>query len=242
MRSHLLRSASIALAIAFAAKAAQATTLQASPVLVEMTPGTATTTLTVRNTGSAPFDVQTRVFRWVQEGGTESLDEEATDVVTSPPMTTLQPGTSYSVRVVRTDRAPVAQEQAFRVFVDQVPNLENQRSGTVALVTRHSIPVFVMPADAPPPKVDFTVSSRNGRLVISATNQGGRRLRLAQVAVTLPGGKKVSFGNGLMGYSLAGGTMSWQSPTGGHSVAPGQKVSISAMSDLGPINVQANTR
>jgi fimbrial chaperone protein len=241
MRSLMIFSAMTIMATLLPSGAAQATALQASPILVEMTPSTATSTLTVRNTGPTPFEVQTRVFRWVQENGKESLEEEATEVVTSPPMTTLQPGMSYSVRVVRTDRAPIQQEQAFRVFVDQLPNFETQRSGTVALVTRHSIPIFVMPAEAAPPKVDFSISSRNGRLVLSATNTGGRRLRLAQVSVTLPGGKKVSFGNGLLGYALAGGTMDWISPTGGHSIAAGQTVTINAMSDLGPVNVQAKS-
>ncbi len=213
---------------------AQAASLQASPVLIELRQDSPSATVQIRNTGQAPIGVQTRVFRWTQENGQENL-EETDDITASPPMTTLQPGTTYSVRLVRVNREPVAQEQAYRVLVDELPDPNRQQSGTIAMVVRHSIPVFLLAEEGKPAQVSWAVGTRNGRLVLRATNAGDRRVRLANVSVQVPGGGKVSFGNGLLGYALAGSTMEWLSPGRGS----GSGGTITATTDRGPLSGQA---
>lgn len=219
-----------------------ANSLQASPVLIELNGRSPSSAVNVRNTGRTSFEVQTRVFRWVQEGGEERL-EETEAVVTSPPITTLDPGATYSVRVIRVDKSQPAKEEAYRVLVDQLPDESRLRSGTVALVMRHSIPVFVTPENAGGPQVRWSLGTEGGRLVLQATNSGGRRLRLSQVSVSLPGGKKVSFGNGLLGYVHAGSTMRWVAPAAAGKVGSAASGgTVSATTDLGTINVKAAGR
>lgn len=227
--------AMLAASVALPALAANTAALQASPVLIEMTDKAPSAVVTVRNTGAAPIDVQTRVMRWTQSGGQESL-EEASDVVASPPMIRVTPGANYAVRVVRSGRGAVQGEQAYRVFVDQLPDPEAQRNGTVALVMRHSIPVFIGNGGAGQPQVQFTLGSRNGKLTLRATNSGTRRLRLSAVSLTLGNGKKVSFGNGLLGYVLAGATMEWPSTV----PAAGGSATLNATTDLGPLTAEAH--
>ena len=75
------------------------------------------------------------------------------------------------------------------------------------------------------------------RLAVRVTNAGGRRVRLSRMRVADRGGNMTSFGDGLVGYALAGSTMSWSRPvprgfTGGSA-------SISAQGDTGPINASA---
>ncbi len=235
----VFRAMLAATTLGFASTSASAASLQAAPVLIEMRADAPSATIAIRNTGTAPFAAQTRVFRWKQAGGKETL-EETGDVVTSPPITTLEPGASYSIRVVRVSKQPLAKEEAFRVLVDQLPDAANQRSGTVALVMRHSIPVFLMPPAASGPKLSWSVATRNGRLVLRAQNSGDRRVRLSQVSVKLANGKTISFGNGLLGYALAGSTMEWLSPgtVDGASVGAGGR--ITATTELGPIDTSAS--
>lgn len=221
---------------------AHANSLQASPVLIELNGASPSSAVNVRNTGKTPFEVQTRVFRWVQEGGDERL-EETEAVVTSPPITTLDPGTTYSVRVIRVDKSQPVKEEAYRVLVDQLPDESGMRSGTVALVMRHSIPVFVTPENVNGPQVRWSLSTEKGRLVLHATNNGGRRLRLSQVSVSLSGGKKVSFGNGLLGYVHAGSTMRWIAPAAAGQVGGvASGGTVNATTDLGTIHVKAAGR
>lgn len=218
-------------------RGAQAAALQASPVLVELQANSPSATVQIRNTGQAPINVQTRVYRWTQADGQESLDDTE-ELTASPPLTTLQPGMSYSVRLVRINRAPITEEQAFRVLVDELPDPNRQQSGTIAMVVRHAIPVFLMPADAKGGQISWSVGTRNGRLVLRATNTGDRRVRLSSVSVKLPGGQTVNFGNGLLGYALAGSTMEWLSP-GRVSGAAGAGATVSATTERGSLSGQA---
>src|SRR5215472_2555055 len=65
-----------------------AASLQVAPVLVEVAAPGAASTLKLRNEGSAPINVQIRVFRWSQTNGEEKL-EPTGDVVASPPLAKL---------------------------------------------------------------------------------------------------------------------------------------------------------
>jgi fimbrial chaperone protein len=238
MTKNILCATLAATIAVIAGSAARAASLQAAPVLLEMKADAPSSTISIRNTGTTPFAAQTRVFRWKQAGGKETM-EETNDVVTSPPITTLQPGASYSIRVVRTSKQPLPREEAFRVLVDQLPDSATQRSGTVALVMRHSIPVFLMPPAVDGPKINWSVASRNGRLMLRAQNTGDRRVRLSQVSVKLAGGRTISFGNGLLGYALAGSTMEWLSPGAVDSAAIGAGARIIATTEQGAVDVSA---
>ena len=74
--------------------------LRVEPVLLEMTSPSAAGTLKLRNDEDSEVTIQTRVLRWSQTGGKETL-EPTTDVVASPPAVKLAPGADYVVRVVR---------------------------------------------------------------------------------------------------------------------------------------------
>lgn len=238
---YTLRALAGALALACAgasaalAQASSPASLQASPVLIEMTDKAPSAVVTIRNTGSNPIEVQTRVMRWTQSEGQETL-EEADEVIASPPMTTLKAGSNYAVRIVRTAKGPVEAEEAYRVFVDQLPDTDGQRSGTIALVMRHSIPVFLGTGQSGQPKVTWQLGSRNGKLTLRATNSGTRRLRLANVSVKLADGRKIGFGNGLLGYVLAGSTMEWSS----NVAASRGSGTVSATTDLGALTAEAH--
>lgn len=71
-----------------------------------------------------------------------------------------------------------------------------------------------------------------------ARNEGGRRLRIAKLRVKDGAGRVVSFGDGLAGYVLAGATMRFVAPGGAPSL--GGRASISAETDLGPLNASAS--
>jgi fimbrial chaperone protein len=219
-----------------AALPAGAGSLQVAPVLIEVKAPGATSTLTVRNEGPRPLDAQVRIFKWRQADGEDVL-EPSDAVVASPPTVTLPSRVDYSVRVVRTSRQPVDEEEAYRLVVDELPDASREKAGTVALVVRHSIPVFFMPQEASPPKLTWSVQAQGGRVTVTVRNDGGRRIRVARLRVRDGQGRTVSFGDGLLGYALAGSTMRWTRP------APrgfgGGLATISAQGDIGPIDAKA---
>lgn len=225
-------------ALLFGVVQVRADSLQVQPALVDVLAPGAASTITLRNEGSTPSNVQIRVFRWSQVNGEESL-QPTEDVVASPPAVTLLPGTDYVARIVRVAKRPVAPEEAYRMLVDELPDAGRAKTGTVKLLVRHSIPVFFGSPKRTPPAVDWTVSKQDGRLIVSARNRGGMRLRISALSLRDAGGHKISFGRGLVGYALGQSTMRWVAPVSGRKFAAKGSVSISAQGNDGEINAVA---
>ena len=221
-----------------AASPAIAGPLQVEPVLVEVaTPGAAST-ITLRSDGSAPVDAQIRVFRWSQTNGEERL-EPTDEVVASPPAVSLKGGSPHVVRIVRVKKAPIVREESYRLVVDQLPNLAQQRSGTVNMILRHSIPVFFKPQSTTSPSVAWSVGLAAGKLALTARNTGERRLRISALEIRDSSSRTIAATRGLVGYVLGGSTMRWMLPAGQRDLAQGGRVSIIAQGDTGPIHASA---
>ncbi|BDA85918.1 hypothetical protein Sa4125_34600 [Aureimonas sp. SA4125] len=128
------------LSLLMAAGSTQASSLRVSPVGLTINPGTATSTIRVWNNDKRPLGVQVRVFRSKTVAGEEWL-EPTRDVVASPPITTLSPGGENLVRIVRITKTPVGTEERYRLLVDELPDPNRRKAGTINVLVRHSIPV-----------------------------------------------------------------------------------------------------
>jgi fimbrial chaperone protein len=119
---------------------AEASSLRVAPISLKLAAQEPSGVVRVWNDGAEPVQVQVRVFRWRVVNGQDVL-EPTTDVVASPPMTTLVPGAENLIRVVRVSKRPLAEKEAYRLLVDELPNPAKQRAGTVTVLVRHAIPV-----------------------------------------------------------------------------------------------------
>lgn len=214
--------------------AAQAATLRVSPVLLDVRAPQQATSLRVWNDGASAVSVQVRIYRWVQRDGADVL-EPTRDVVVSPPIATLQPGEENLVRVVRVSGAPVRAEESYRVLVDELPDPAAVRPGTVALVLRHSIPVFFGDAETQA-AVSWRATPEAGGVRLIAANSGGRRLRIANLKLTA-GGATLGERQGLVGYVLSGASAEFMIPLGrGGDAGP---ITVTAESETGRFDAVA---
>lgn len=225
-------------AVAALSGGAPAAQLRVEPVLLEMNAPAAAGSLTLRNDEDADVVVQTRVMRWSQADGKETL-EPTVDVVASPPTVKLAPGADYVVRVVRVSKRPVRGEESYRVIVDQLPNVRRQQARAVDLLIRHSIPVFFRNPQLTASSVAWSLGYDGDKLVIVASNSGEERLRIASLRLRDAAGTTVSFGNGLVGYALGRSSMSWVAPGHPRGFGVSGSVSITAETDKGPIHAMA---
>ncbi len=198
-----------ALVAALALPHAHAASLQVAPTSLQLGARQNAEALWISNSGTAPVDVQARVFRWTQRNGRDEL-EPTTDLVVSPPMQALAAGQQQLIRVVRAvPQAPAAQ-LSYRVIVDEVPKLDPTRQG-MQFVLRYSLPVFVQPEDgaATTPDLQATVvTPPDGKPVLEVHNRGTGYAQLADLAVGTPDRPQI-FQPGLVGYVLGGQTMRW---------------------------------
>jgi fimbrial chaperone protein len=197
----------LALALSLSAALAQpatAASLRISPIGIDMPASQRAASMTLVNTGADPVSLQLRIFKWIQANGEEVL-EPATDMLVSPPATTIPPGASYTVRIARESNAPVQSELSYRVFIDELPKPVDPRTvgQGVSMVLRTSLPVFVVDSKAFA-KLEWKVWQDTSGLHVDATNSGQRHAKITGLTVSPEGGAPLVFGAGLNGYVLAG--------------------------------------
>ena len=212
---------------------ARAASLSVSPILVEVGGAASTATVTLRNREARPINAQVRIFRWTQDLGQDQLVPTA-DVVASPPIVTIAAGEDYTVRVRRIAGSEPAGEEAYRVVVDELPNPNRQRNGTVAVVLRYLIPTFFMSEDASQPRLKWSLTSAEDSVVLRARNEGDKRIQILDLAIR-SSARTTWVGKGLAGYVLGHSDRVWTVPV--KTVRPGGSVVV-ARSDHGPINAR----
>ena len=210
---------------------AEAGSLTVSPITVDVVTPATTATVTARNGESRPLAAQIRVFRWTQVDGQDRLDPTE-DIVASPPVVTINGGADYVVRLERTAGREIAGEEAYRVIVDELPNPNRQRNGSVALVLRYLLPAFFFSADATQPKLVWSLAHRGGATLLQAANSGDKRIQIVDLKLG-DANRGLMVGKGLAGYVLGHSTRSWVVPAGSGLT---NAAVVSATSDHGPIH------
>lgn len=218
---------------------ARATSLQISPVLVDLTGEASAEKVTVRNLGDKPINAQIRVFKWTQKAGRDVL-EPTRDVVASPPIASIAANGEQVVRIVRVDKSPLSSEVSYRLLVDQIPEQSKPTHSAVNFMMRYSVPVFFSPAHQRSPELTWSLEQRNGVVTLTASNSGTRRVRIAELGLSSQSGTTVASRKGLVGYVLGKSTASWD--LSGVNLPRGAAVSITAQGDDGPIKGTATAR
>ena len=235
------RTRAISLAVAAGCTATASPLLagafRVAPINVEVRAGTSASALTIQNLSQQPMTIQLRVFRWRQVGGVESL-EPSSDVIASPPLTSIAPGQNHVVRIVRVSGGDVTSEESYRLWVDEVPDPRNSRPGEVNLLLRQSIPVFFESRSTTLPILRLAIERRGDTFDLVLANSGSRRERISDLRVVDAGGVQLDARAGLLGYVLAGSSMRWT--LGAH---PNVRwpLTIDAVSEHGPVHLVARS-
>jgi len=214
-----------------------AASLSVAPVGLDLSTDQKAGAIALTNLAAAPVSLQIRIFKWSQVDGADVLTP-TTDVVASPPATTIPPGAAYTIRVMRIARTPVAASENYRLLIDEIPKpidpVTTMRG--VTMVMRTSLPVFFTPAKAVG-HVVWTLTSDHAGVHLLGTNSGGRHVKLSDLAIETPAGR-LALGGNLAGYILPGtGRRFDLQPAAGDApmvarLVPGAKVTITAKDGL----------
>lgn len=137
---HMQVIAAVVALVAGLAAPSEAASLRVAPISLKLSAQHASGTVRVWNDDRTPIQVQVRVFKWTVVDGRDVL-EPTRDVVASPPMTSLAPGAENLIRIVRVSGRPIGPAEAYRLLIDELPQPNKQRAGTVNVLVRHAIPV-----------------------------------------------------------------------------------------------------
>ena len=109
-------------------------------------------------------------------------------------------------------------------------------AATANIELRYSIPVFFTVPGAPSRLTFDMQKSIKPEIVVS--NSGDRRVRLAKLRFADGRGLVANFGEGLAGYVLGHSSRSFDVPASARGFGTGGVVSMSAVTDGGPIELK----
>jgi len=167
------------LVLSVAAAEVAAASFVVNPVRVSLAESQRVISLTVRNNGSERMRVQAQPMRWLAEG--EDDQYEATDqLLVSPPLFALEPGSSQILRVgLRNPRAG-DREQTYRLYLTEVPGPLGADFEGLAMTLRLGIPIFVQPSIAVSPALAGNLTAQVKGFELQVDNRGLAHARLIE--------------------------------------------------------------
>jgi fimbrial chaperone protein len=199
----------LAAAFLVAAASANAASLFVRPTTVVFAPGSSAATVTVTNSGDAPVTAQLRMFSWTQANNDDRLDPTQA-IAASPPMTSIPPGQSQTIRLVRTAKGAVQKEESYRLYVDEILDRKATASASaIQIQLRYSVPVFVLVNTNDAAKLSAVAKVTNGSVVLEATNSGKAHAQISKVEAVFANGSSRPLVPGLLGYILPDQSRHW---------------------------------
>lgn len=182
-------TAAAALGLLLAVNQAFAGSFEVTPIRVEIPPGQRAATVTIQNLGDGPSSIQARAFTWTQVGDQDKLIPTQ-DVILSPPIFTIPPGQTQTVRLLLRTRDP-SPAHPWRLLFDEVPG--PSKPGEIVMAMRLSVPILIVPPGVPRLALSWR-AERDGPAGFSllVANHGQLPARLTRVDARLPDGRSLA--------------------------------------------------
>lgn len=165
----------IAAASAMAPRVAVAAQFTLAPTRVHLAPGQVAQTLLLGNEDDREVSFEISYQHWRMAADGQWLLEDSDDLILHPQIVTV-PGNGRAVIRVGTLRSNVAQEDAYRIQMQELPGETSAQGVAVTMLTRLSVPVFVQVAK---PTLALELASPElgpDALAVTLRNSGSRYL------------------------------------------------------------------
>jgi len=201
----------LATAVAFglSPSPSHAGTFSISPLRVEFSASVKVGALTIRNQEDSPVVVQAQAMLWEQGDGQDRLTPTR-DVLVSPAVFTVPGNGSQLVRLALRVPADARRELSYRVILTEVPQQPKPGYTGLNVALRLSLPVFVAPAEAATPQLEWSASrDADGAISITARNTGDAHDRVLSFQAASSTGTPVA-SEEVAAYLLPGQSRTWR--------------------------------
>jgi fimbrial chaperone protein len=214
MGNHTFRSAVLLGVIAALAGRAEASSFTVNPIKVVLSDKEQSALLTLQNQSTEELRFKVLVQEWKQSPKGEMQLAATKDIVVYPGLLTLPPNGERKLRVGATVPA-AAREQAYRVFVEELPGLRSAKEATkseVKVLTKMGVPIFLRPAKPVGGGAVEGLVVVKGSLSITLKNTGNIHFLVQSAKVKAADATGAStFEKDLEGwYVLSGGIRVWE--------------------------------
>ena len=226
----------LAMGVLAAADEAAASALSVAPIRVELSSGTRTAVLTVRNQEDSPVVVQARPAAWSQREGDDQL-ADTHDLVVTPPIFTVPPRGQQVLRIALLREPDAARELDYRLVLTEVPQAAAPETTGLRVALRITLPVFVAAQKRADPDLAWSHHYlADGTLEIAAQNHGGAHLQILDFDVQAAGRAAQGLHTETPHYLLPGTVAQWQLRSDA-SLARDSPLVIRGHSDAGDFTV-----
>jgi len=171
-------------ALAAFAPMTEAAEFTINPLQVRLDRTSRASEIVVRNDDSAPLRMQVQAMTWRQDADGQDQYEPADDLLYFPRAMEIPSGDSRIIRV-GVKATPIAREDTYRVFVEELPPAVPVSAGppgtSLQVLLRVGVPVFVAPAQADRKAEITRLDLRGARAEWVVANTGNVHLRAEQV-------------------------------------------------------------
>ena len=196
---------------------AHAGSFSISPIRLDLSAGSRTAALTVRNDEREAL-VQAEVVLWEQVDGEDRLTPTR-DLLVSPAVFTLPAKGSQLVRVaLRAPPVDTTRELSYRLILQEVPQKANPEFTGLQVALRLSVPIFVANEGTTGPALAWSAATSGDGLKLTAKNSGDVHTRIHGFSVAPATGDAQPLVQQVGAYILPGQARSW-SLGGGHDAS-----------------------
>jgi len=199
-------AAGLACACALWSAHAAGASLEVNPVRLTLSAAQPVAALAVRNADARPAVLHLEIVAWTQDGAADHY-APSRELLATPPIFTLPPGATQTVRVGSRRAMDPERERAFRLYLQEVPDSAAPEGTGVRIALRLGVPVFVRPRGPAAPRLSWRAERAGGAVLLQARNTGGVHARIVALRL-LAGSGNLAEAPGA--YVLAGQSRQWR--------------------------------
>lgn len=171
-----------------ASAGARAAAFGVSPIRVDLDASARSGLITVTNDEDRRLRFQVKLRRWTQDAAGADQYADSDDLLYFPQILTLEPKEKRVVRIGLRS-TPVAPETAYRLYVEEMPDVSAApgQGAQVSIRLRFGVPVFVTGAKGEPRTELTALGMSKGRIDLGVRNSGGRHARIEEIVARSSG-------------------------------------------------------
>jgi len=177
-----------------------ANALEVSPIRIYLDNKNPIGTLYLTNKSHDKVYLQLESKHWEQTFGKDYYSS-TNKIIISPPILTISPGESQLVRVALRSKEKFDDEDAYRLYIQEVPHYQNENTG-ISFNLRVGIPIFIEPNAVSDKKLQWKVTVKNRMLDVSITNISHYHCQLVYLDVRNAKNKAILISQNVFMYLL----------------------------------------
>ncbi|MGV3626479.1 MAG: molecular chaperone [Betaproteobacteria bacterium] len=213
---------------------AQAASFHVSPVRIELSAARPVAVITVANNEDRAARIQLQLVSWSQDGNRDVYVDTGA-LIANPPIFTLKPKGSQTIRIGLSRPAATAHEQSYRVFLEELAEPANADTPTgLKIQLRIGLPIFVLPQQPVKPQLRWTARPVNDAIQLELKNDGDAHVQIREIKLLAGSGEKPLATINMADYILSGNSRTWLIKPG--SLRKGEVLRLAAQTSVGAIH------